>query len=106
MLGLAYKPNVDDARESPSLYIFSELLKTGASVDYSDPFFKTFPETRKYDLNSECVDINAENLASYDAVIMHTNHEAFDLPLIHSHAKLIIDTRGVFKPDGTKVIRA
>jgi UDP-N-acetyl-D-glucosamine dehydrogenase len=106
LLGLAYKPNVDDARESPSLYIFSELLKTGACVDYSDPFFKTFPKTRKYNLTSDSVDINAANLASYDAVIMLTNHEAFNLPLIHNHAKLIIDTRGVFKPDGTKVIRA
>jgi len=105
LLGLAYKPNVDDARESPSLHLFSELIKNGCRVDYSDPFFKKFPETRKYNFDHKNVKLTKENLKKYDLVVVLTAHDAFNFKFILNNSKMILDTRGVYKIDGKKVIR-
>jgi UDP-N-acetyl-D-glucosamine dehydrogenase len=106
ILGIAYKPDVDDARESPALNIFSELHKNGADVDFSDPYFSELPITRKFNFKKEGVELTASNLSSYDAVILLTNHKKYDYDLIYENARLIIDTRGVYDVDGVKVIRA
>lgn len=105
LLGLSYKPNVDDARESPSLNIFASLVEQGASVEFSDPFFKNFPKTRKYNFSKESVELNEENIKRFDLVLLLTNHDSFDLQLIKEHSKLIIDTKGVFSVSEV-VIRA
>ncbi len=98
VLGLAYKKNIDDLRESPSLEVINTLLNKGAKVDYSDPFFKEFPKTRKYNFKHESIQINKKNLNSYDLVLIATDHDDFDYELIKKFSKLIIDTRGRYEP--------
>ena len=103
--GLAYKKNIDDARESPSYDIISLLHSKGANVDYSDPYIKSFPETRKYKFNLSHVEINKENLGNYDAVILATDHDDFDLAMMQDYCKLLLDTRGVCDKALKNVIR-
>ena len=97
ILGIAYKRNVDDMRESPSLEIMELLLEKGAHVSYSDPHVPFFPAMRHhhFDLHSE--ELTAQMLQGYDCVILATAHNAFDYDLIAQNAKLIVDTRGAFK---------
>ena len=106
VLGLAYKPNVDDSRESPSAEIIDLLIKLDAEVSYSDPHLPSFPVMRNYDIDMESVSITAESLAGFDAVIIATNHDAFDYDLIKQHAELIIDARGVYRTLDDKILRA
>tara|TARA_Y100000991_G_scaffold215675_1_gene207356 strand:- start:193 stop:1473 length:1281 start_codon:yes stop_codon:yes gene_type:complete len=106
LLGIAYKPNVDDARESPSLYILSKLLEKGANVDFSDPYFDELPQTRKFNIKKNCIDISKENLMEYDLVVILTNHDLYDFDLIYKFSKAILDTRGVYKGKSEKVLRA
>jgi len=106
VLGLAYKPNVDDARESPSAEILELLVGLNAEVAYSDPHLPIFPAMRNYELKLNSVDVTAESLAGFDAVIIATHHDAFDFDLIKDHADLIIDARGVYRDLGGKVFRA
>ena len=106
LLGLAYKPNVDDSRESPSAEIMDLLIGLDAEVSYSDPHLPSFPVMRNYDIDMESVSITAESLAGFDAVIIATNHDAFDYDLIKQHAELIIDARGVYRTLDDKILRA
>jgi UDP-N-acetyl-D-glucosamine dehydrogenase len=93
ILGVAYKKDVDDLRESPSLRIMQLLQARGAKVDYSDPYFPSLPKTRHYDFRLSSVEPTPQNLAKYDAVLIATPHSAFDYRAIVRHARLIIDTR-------------
>ena len=106
VLGIAYKPNVDDVRESPAVEIMELLSERGAEVAYSDPHVAVFPKMRehRFDLVSE--DMTAGNIASYDAVILATDHDEFDYELIAAHATLIVDTRGRFREPDVKIIKA
>jgi UDP-N-acetyl-D-glucosamine dehydrogenase len=97
ILGLAYKPNVDDVRESPSLVLIEKLLDLGAQVDYNDPHIPATHKMRKHDLGMTSVDFDAESLADYDAVVVATNHDAYDWSMIAEHAPLVIDTRGALR---------
>ena len=106
VLGLAYKPNVDDSRESPSAEIMDLLIGLDAEVSYSDPHLPSFPVMRNYDIDMESVSITAESLAGFDAVIIATNHDAFNYDLIKQHAELIIDARGVYLTLDDKILRA
>ena len=106
VLGLAYKPNVDDSRESPSAEIMDLLIGLDAEVSYSDPHLPSFPVMRNYDIDMESVSITAESLPGFDAVIIATNHDAFDYDLIKRHAALIIDARGVYRTLDDKILRA
>ena len=106
ILGVAYKPNVDDMRESPSAEIMRLLLELGAAVDYSDPFVPQFPAMRRYSFKLRSVTLSAESLASYDCVVLSTDHTAFDYTLVGQHARLIVDSRGRFRERSTKVVRA
>ena len=100
VLGVAYKKNIDDMRESPSVEIMDLLNKQGASVNYSDPYVPVFKKMRKYKFDLKSIEANAENLSRHDAVIIATNHDDFDYQTILEHSQVIIDTRGVF-PRGT-----
>jgi len=93
VLGLAYKANVDDTRESPSFELIERLRGLGADVDYSDPHVLRTVPVRKHDLGMESVGLTAETLKGYDAVLVSTAHDAFDWGLIAQHAPLVIDTR-------------
>ena len=98
VLGISYKKNVDDMRESPSVEIMQLLKDKGAKVDYSDKYFKEFPSMRKFNFCLKSVQITAEVLNNYDAIILATDHDYFDYDLIKNNSKIIIDTRGRYKP--------
>jgi len=97
VLGLAYKPDVDDVRESPSFEIIEKLQHLGAKVDFNDPHVPATHKMRHHDLNMKSVKLSPRTLAGYDAVVIATHHQAYDWDLVAKHAKLIIDTRNALK---------
>jgi UDP-N-acetyl-D-glucosamine dehydrogenase len=105
VLGIAYKKNVDDMRESPSVEVMELLRAKGAEVNYSDPFFPSFPEMRKHSFPLHSVDLTPATVAAFDVVILTTDHDSFDYELIASQSQLLIDTRGRFIP-GDQVVRS
>ena len=106
VLGIAYKKNVDDMRESPSVVLLDLLQKKGAEVSYSDPHVPCFPEIRKFSFVLESVSISKENLRAMDCVIIATNHDEFDYDLVRENASLIVDTRGVYQCGLSNVVKA
>lgn len=98
VLGLAYKKNVADIRESPSLRLIEIIEERGGKADYSDPFVAEIPPTREYQAlkGRKSVEISAATLANYDAVLIATDHDAVDYAALSKHAQLIVDTRNVF----------
>ena len=105
ILGISYKKNVDDIRESPAIELIRLLIKNKAIINYSDPYFPKFPKSRRLAFNSTSVKINKNNLKNFDLVILITNHDSFNYNLIEKESNLIVDTRGVFKAS-SKVITA
>jgi len=97
VLGLSYKKNIDDIRESPSLEIIDILLRKGAIVKYNDPFIPKMPKVRKYNLQVESIEITEDVLSSFDCVLLLTDHDNFPYETLRKNSKLIIDTRGRFK---------
>lgn len=97
VLGLAYKPDIDDVRESPSFVLIEKLRELGVAVDYNDPHVPATHRMRKHDLDMKCVALTAQSLASYDAVVISTAHSSYDWAMIARHAKLIVDTRNACK---------
>jgi len=93
VLGLAYKKNVDDTRESPSWRLIELLRDRGAVVDYNDPHIPIAPPTRKYEFEMRSVPLTEENLAGYDCVLISTAHDSYDYEFIVAHAALVVDTR-------------
>lgn len=106
VLGIAYKKNVDDMRESPSVEIMELIEDKGAVVAYSDPHVAVFPKMREYHFELESEALTAENLASFDAVVLATDHDKFDYELIKQHAPLIIDSRGKYRAPADHIIKA
>jgi len=94
VLGLAYKKNIDDSRESPAVEIMELLQAKGAHIAYSDPHVPRFPKMREYHFDLQSVELTAESIASYDCVVITTDHDLFDYGLLTEHARLIVDTRG------------
>ena len=100
ILGAAYKKNIDDMRESPTLKLIEILESKGAKVDYHDPYvLKLFP-TRKYNYEMHSVELNPTKLQSYGLVLLSTDHDMFDYELIAKNSNLIIDTRNAFERHG------
>ena len=94
VLGVAYKKDVDDLRESPSLKIIQLLLQRGANLDYNDPYFPRMPKMRHYNFEDlKSVPLDPHSLSSYDVVVVATDHSSYDYVGIVDAAKLIIDTR-------------
>ena len=93
VLGLAYKKDIDDIRESPSIEIIERLQKRGAKVDYNDPHVPRTPKQRKHDLGMRSKKLSEKMLRSYDCVLIATDHAAYDYGWIVKHAKLVLDTR-------------
>jgi len=91
VLGLAYKKDIDDLRESPSLTIIELLQKDGVQVSYNDPYFPTVGKGRKYDLQMKCAPL--ENLGQYDCVLIITDHSDYDYAAIVRESQLVVDTR-------------
>jgi len=105
-LGIAYKRDVDDMRESPSVFVMEHLRDRGATVHYSDPNVPSFPKMREHHFDLESVELTKENLASYDAVILLTDHSDFDYEAILAHSQLVVDTRGKYRRAADKVVAA
>lgn len=97
VLGIAYKRDVDDMRESPSIEILELLRQKGAEVAYSDPHVPIFPAMRAHHFDLHSVPLTSETIAQYDCVVLATAHQAFDYDMIARHARLIVDTRGAFR---------
>lgn len=97
VLGLSYKKNIPDIRESPTFKLFELLEQRGAIVDYHDPIVVEIPETREHAhyTGRKSVSLDAKRLAGYDAVLISTDHDAVDYAAIAKHARLIVDTRNV-----------
>lgn len=108
LVGLAYKKNIDDPRESPAFEILDQLLHLGARVSYHDPFISTLPSMRSWPELPEMrsVNLDADLLRSQDAVVVVTDHDKVDYALIREAAPLVVDTRGVYRQDLAKVVRA
>jgi UDP-N-acetyl-D-glucosamine dehydrogenase len=105
-LGVAYKKNVDDMRESPAAAIMQLIAGWGGDVAYSDPHVPRFPSMRHYRFDLCSLPLSAETLASFDAVIISTDHDAVDYGLVRAHAALIIDPRGVYREMAPNILRA
>ena len=105
ILGLAYKPNIDDPRESPAFEIIDRLLKVGAEVSYHDPHISVAPSMRSWpDLPTmESQPLTPDTLAAADATVLVTDHAAVDYDLVLEHAPILIDTRGVYRDHNGKV---
>lgn len=106
ILGIAYKKNVDDMRESPAVELMELLTEKGAEIAYSDPHVPHFPKMREhyFDLNS--VELTADNLSGYDCCVIATDHDKFDYGFIRQHAQLIIDSRGIYREPAAHIIKA
>ena len=99
VLGIAYKKNVDDMRESPSVELMQLYWPIKAPlVEYSDPFVPVFPAMRKYQFDLHSVELSEEVIKSYDCILLATNHDCFDYPMIRDRMQqLIVDTRGYYE---------
>jgi UDP-N-acetyl-D-glucosamine dehydrogenase len=106
VLGIAYKKDVDDARETPAFKVIELLNERGAKVDYNDPFIPVAPVTRKHKLNQRSIELTPENLRAYDCVVITTDHSVYKSDFLVEHAQLIVDTRNLIKEPSTKVKQA
>jgi len=108
VLGVAYKKDVDDLRESPSLKLLELLSVRGAKLDYNDPYFPALFKMRHYDFSHmKSVELSPQNLATYDCVLIATDHTQYDYEAIVSNSKLVVDTRNAtrkVKQTGSKVV--
>jgi UDP-N-acetyl-D-glucosamine dehydrogenase len=104
VLGVAYKRDIDDLRESPALTIIEELQKQGAQVSYNDPYFPKVGRGRKYNLQMTCAPL--DNLSQYDCVLIVTDHSDYDYPNIVKESQLVVDTRNATKGiKSAKIVR-
>ncbi len=109
VLGLAYKPDIDDVRESPSLELIELLREQGAKVDYNDPYIPKTHKMREYDLKMKSRPLTAAALKRYDCVLIATNHSDYDYKWIVKNAKLVVDTRNAtaaVKTGRGKIVKA
>ncbi len=108
ILGVAYKKDVDDLRESPALRLIELLQARGVRVEYHDPYFPRLPKVRRYDFRLSSVDLTPQVLAEYDGVVIATDHSCFDYSFIVRYARLVIDTRNAtreVRDEREKIVR-
>ncbi|HYP82883.1 nucleotide sugar dehydrogenase [Variovorax sp.] len=103
VLGVSYKRNIDDCRESPALEIMDLLRGKGAQVAYSDPHVPRLPKLREYEFDLESVNLDSESLRTFDCVVLTTDHDGFDYDLLAKESMLLVDTRGRFTTAGNIV---
>jgi len=106
VLGIAYKKNVDDVRESPSVLLMERLQDLGAKVAYSDPHVPSFPKMRSHSFDLSSVVLDAKSLRNFDCVLLATDHDKFDYELIRTQSPLVIDCRGKFLEPADNIVRA
>lgn len=106
VLGIAYKKNVDDMRESPSVFIMERLRDLGAEVQYSDSHVPVFPKMREHHFELSSVELTSENVAAYDCILIATDHDSVDYDMVKAHAQLIVDSRGRYLEPGANIVKA
>lgn len=106
VLGIAYKKNIEDTRESPGVEIMQLLNDNGAKISYSDPYVPKFPSMRKYSFNLSSVKLTNEIITEMDCVIIATDHDLFDYSMIQQNAQLVVDTRGRYRKSFSNVVKA
>jgi len=106
ILGISYKKNVDDMRESPSVFIMEKLREEGGVISYSDPHVPVFPKMREHKFELSSVQLSAESLKEYDCVVLTTDHDKFDYDLIIKNSKLVVDTRGRFRTSHPNLVKS
>lgn len=106
VLGIAYKKNIDDPRESPAAVLLDKLTALGADMSYSDPFIPAFPKMREHFFDLKSVPLTEQSLSSYDCVLVVTDHDSFDFDLIKDNAQLIVDTRGRYVEPSENIVKA
>jgi len=106
IIGIAYKKNVDDMRESPSVILMEKLQALGAEIAYSDPHIPQFPKMREHSFDLASVALSPSSLATYDCVLIATDHDAFDYSMIQKHARLVVDSRGRFLDPAPNITKA
>lgn len=106
VLGIAYKKNVDDMRESPSVEIMELIEAKGADVAYSDPHVPVFPKMREHNFDLSSVALTPASVAEFDAIVLATDHDKFDYSLIKENAQLLVDTRGKYRAPADHIIKA
>ncbi len=109
VLGLAYKPNVDDVRETPAAEIIRLLSDRGARVSYHDPHVPAFPRMRRYRFEMASEPLTPQRLARADCVLVVTHHDAIDWQMVADHARLVVDTRDAMsraRPSRARIVKA
>jgi UDP-N-acetyl-D-glucosamine dehydrogenase len=106
VLGIAYKKNVDDVRESPAAAIMELLRERGAALSYSDPHVPKFPRMREHRFDLASVTLSPALLAQQDCVLLVTDHDRFDYEMIRAHSPLLVDTRGRYLAAAANVVKA
>ena len=106
VLGISYKKNVDDMRESPSVLLMEKLRELGAEVSYSDPHIPVFPKMREHQFNLSSIPLSPKIIAEYDCLLLATDHDKFDYAMIKDNAQLIIDSRGKYLESAKHIIKA
>lgn len=106
VLGIAYKKNVDDMRESPAVVMMEILRAKGAMISYADPHVPKFPKMRKHQFDLSSTPLTIEALKSVDCVLLATDHDKFDYEFIKQHSQLIVDTRGVYLEPAANIVKA
>ncbi|MBN9035716.1 MAG: nucleotide sugar dehydrogenase [Rhizobiales bacterium] len=105
-LGIAYKKNVDDARESPSIWLMEAVKAKGGVISYTDPFLPRFPKMREHHLDLASEELTPELLGSVDCVVVATDHDVFDYEMVAKHARLVVDTRGRYRKPAANITPA
>lgn len=106
VLGIAYKKNVDDMRESPSVILMEKLRELGAEISYSDPHIPVFPKMREHRFDLTSIQLTDRSLSEYDCVLLATDHDKFDYDMIKQSAALIVDSRGHYLESSHHIVKA
>lgn len=106
ILGISYKKNIDDMRESPSVFLMEKIRDEGARLDYSDPHVPVFPKMREHSFDLKSVELTPATIATYDCIVLTTDHDKFDYDMIQKNAKLLVDTRGKYRKVYSNVVKA
>jgi UDP-N-acetyl-D-glucosamine dehydrogenase len=107
ILGLSYKKDIGDPRESPSFKLIELFENYGAKVDYNDPYIPVTPKMRRWSINKKSIELTPQNISKYDCIVVSTDHSIYDPLFIEKYAKLIVDTRNMFRGiKSKKVVKA
>lgn len=106
ILGISYKKNIDDMRESPSVFLMEKLRKHGAELSYSDPHVPIFPKMREHKFDLSSIELNPAGLREFDCVVLTTDHDKFNYDMIIENSRLVVDTRGKYRSMRENLVRA